>query len=221
MVYRMREPLDIETANLSYYCRSCKQKVRGQPITSPQFRSTAYDNHAWLICRCPTNACKLSFIIYDRINDRVTKVYPLPDFDPDNYLKCINKKVREDIAEGERCLHANSYKGAVTMYRRAIQNMILDKIKEPGLKNKKLYQQIDRLFEKGFITRHLKETAHEIRHFGNFGAHPQDDLLDNTTYEDAQAIEQLTFDLIQTIYVTPYKTSQMKQKRISKKKSKK
>lgn len=69
------------------------------------------------------------------------------------------------------------------------------------------------LFNEGFITKHLKDTSHEIRHFGNFGAHPQDDILDETTREGAEAVDRLTWDLMRTIYITPFETEKLKSKR--------
>ncbi len=210
----MREEFDVKTANLSYYCRECKQTVRGIPLTTPQFHINSYSDEPWLIVRCPTKLCELSFIIFDPLNDRVRRVYPLADFEAKNYHKAIPEKVREDIAEAEICLYADAYKGAVVMFRRAVQNIILNKIKDLEIKKKKLWEQIDRLFTEGLITKDLKESAHEIRHFGNVGAHPTDDELDQTTKEDAEAIEQLTFSLIGAIYITPFKTKQMQDKRL-------
>lgn len=216
MSYRIHEPIDIEKINLSYYCRGCKQQVRGIPLTDPQYRISPMSDEPWLIVKCPTHLCELSFVIYDKLNDRVRRVYPLPSFDPSDYHEAIPEKVREDLAEADRCFHADAYKAAVTMNRRAIQRIVLDKIKDPEIKKKKLWAQIDALFEKGFITKDLKETAHEIRHFGNFGAHPSDDLLDNTTLEDSKIIDRLTIDLIRTIYIVPFETNKLKDKRTKK-----
>lgn len=209
----MHEPVDIKKINLSYFCRGCKQTVRGIPLTEPQYHISAHSDEPWLVARCPTHLCKLSFVIYDKLNDRIKRVYPLPSFDPGNFHKAIPSKVREDLAEADRCLHADAYKGAVSMNRRAIQRIVLDKIKDSSIKKKKLWEQINELFKAGFITKHLKETADEIRHFGNFGAHPSDDELDNTTYDDAKMVDSLTWDLVRTIYVTPYQTEQLKSKR--------
>lgn len=217
MVYSIHEPFDINKANLSYFCRGCKQIVRGVPVTDPVYHISPYSDNPWLICRCPTHLCELSFVIYDKLNDRVSHVYPLPDFDPNDYHEAIPEKVREDLAEAARCLYADAYKGAVSMCRRAIQRIILDKIKDPTLKNKKLWEQIDELFNAGFITKHLKEAAHEIRHFGNFGAHPSNDILDDTTYEDAKEVDGLTWDLVRAIYITPYHTNELKRKRVENK----
>jgi len=216
MAYRTHEPLDVKEINLSYYCRGCHQQVRGIPLTEPQYHISEYDDDPWLVVRCPTRLCELSFVIYDRLNDCVRRVYPFPSFDPSDYHKAIPQKIREDLAEADRCYHADAYKAAVTMNRRAVQRIVLDKIKDSEIKKKKLWEQIDALFDAGLITKDLKETAHEIRHFGNFGAHPSDDQLDNTTCEDAELVDRLTMDLIRTIYIVPFETSKLKGKRIKK-----
>jgi len=216
MVHKIYEPVELDKINLSYLCRGCKQRVRGIPLTGPQYRTSSMSNNPWLIVKCPTHLCELSFIIYDKLNDRVRRVYPLPSFDPSDYHEAIPEKVREDLAEADRCYHADAYKAAVTMNRRSIQRIVLDKIKDPEIKKKKLWEQIDALFKAGLITKDLKETAHEIRHFGNFGAHPSDDQLDNTTWEDAKIVDRLTMDLIRTIYVVPFETNQLKDKRTKK-----
>lgn len=213
MAHRTSEALSVDDLDLSYYCRGCKQKVRGVPLTTPQYSRNGLDDDPWLVCKCPTKFCELSFIIYDNLNREIRRVYPLPDFDADDLHEAIPLKVREDIAEAKRCFYADAYRAAVTMYRRAVQNIILHKIKDPTIKNKRLWEQIDELFKKGFITSYLKDTAHEIRHFGNFGAHPSDDILDNTTYDDANIISNLVRDLVVAIYVTPYETDKLKKRR--------
>ncbi len=209
----MHEQIDINEINLSYFCRECKNTVRGIPLTKPVFHISEYSDNPWLIVRCPNRLCELSFIIYDRLNDRVRKVYPLPGFSINDYHQAIPKKIREDIAEADNCFYAGAYKGTVVMLRRAVQNIVLDKIKNKSIKNKKLWEQIDLLFDGGFITKHLQESAHEIRHFGNFGAHPVDDTLDKTTIEEAKMVDRLTHDLIRAIYISPYETDQLKKKR--------
>lgn len=217
MAHRLYEPINVEDMNLSYYCRGCHQQVRGVPITDAKYRSGGIsENEAWVICKCPSPHCELSFVIYDKLNERVRRVYPFSTFDPANYHEAIPEKIREDLAEADRCYHADAYKAAVTMNRRAIQRIVLDKIKDPEIRKKKLWEQVDALFDAGIITKDLKETAHKIRHFGNFGAHPNDDQLDNTTQKDAELVDRLTMDLIRTIYIVPFETNQLKDKRIKK-----
>lgn len=213
MAYRMHEPINVSEINLSYFCRKCKETVRGIPLTNPVYHISEYDDDPWLIVRCPNRLCELSFVIYNRLNDRIFQVFPLPGFDADDYHQAIPERIRQDIAEADMCFYAGAYRSTVVMLRRAVQNIVIDVIKDEKIKDKKLWEQIDALFDAGFITKHLKETAHEIRHFGNFGAHPSDDKLDKTTREEAQMVDRLTHDLLRTIYITPYETEQLKQKR--------
>lgn len=209
----MHKQIDIRDINLSYYCRGCHQQVRGIPLTEPQYHISEYNDDPWLIVRCPTRLCELSFVICDKLNDCVRRVYPLPSFEPSGYHRAIPEKIREDLAEADRCYHADAYKAAVAMNRRAIQRIILDKIKDQEIRKKNLWEQIDVLFNAGLITKDLKETAHEIRHFGNFGAHPRDDQLDNTSWEDAKLVDRLIMDLIRLIYIVPFETEVLKSKR--------
>jgi hypothetical protein len=213
MAFRMGESIDTDKINLSYRCRECGQIVRGIPLTKPVYRSNYSNNEAWLIVKCPNDSCELSFVIYNQLNDKIFQVFPLSDFNANDYHKSIPLVIREDLAEASRCFYAGSYKGAVVMYRRALQNIVLDKIKDSSMKNKKLWEQIDALFKEGYITKHLKDSAHEIRHFGNFGAHPSEDTLDKTTREETAIIERLTFDLIRTIYINPFETESLISKR--------
>ena len=213
MASGVHEPIDVNKINLSYFCRGCKQMVRGIPLTEPVYYINKYQDNPWLIVKCPNRLCELSFVIYDRLNDRIREVYPLAGFDPDDYPNAIPLKVREDIAEAGRCFYAGAYKGTMVMLRRAVQNIVLDKINDKSISDKELWKQIDELFNEGLITKHLKDSAHEIRHFGNFGAHPSNDNLDKTTREEAEIVVKLTRDLINAIYITPFETEQLKKKR--------
>jgi hypothetical protein len=139
-------------------------------VTEAKYRGGGFgEQSAWIICKCPTPHCELSFVIYDKLNERISTVYPFSTFDSDNYHEAIPKKIREDLAEADRCFHAAAYKAAVTMNRRAIQRLVLDKIKTSEIEKKNLWEQIGALFDVGLITKQLLDTAHEIRQFGNFG----------------------------------------------------
>lgn len=205
--------MDVKDMNLSYYCRGCKQQVRGIPLGSPQYEGSGSDNTAWLICRCPTKYCVLSFVMYDELNSRICQVLPWSSFDEKDFHQSIPKTIREDIAESKKCFHAGAYKAALAMSRRAIQSIVVDQIKEEGIEKKRLVEQIDELFDRGLIIASLKDAAHEVRHFGNFGAHPSDDSLDNTTRDDAEAVESLLTDLVVAIYITPSNVAELKKKR--------
>lgn len=213
MTHKIYEQDDVKKMNLSYFCRGCKQTVMGQAVTEPQYPSRSDDTECWLICRCPTHLCDLTFVIYDRLNSRVRRTYPFSGFDASDYHQSIPENIREDLAEADRCFAADAYKGAMVLLRRVVQDIVLDRIEDPIIRNKNLWEQIDELSNNGLITKYLKETAHEIRHFGNFGAHPNDDSLNKTTSEEVEIVDSLTRDLIRAIYITPFNTDKLKNKR--------
>jgi hypothetical protein len=67
--------------------------------------------------------------------------------------------------------------------------------------------------QKGLVTNAIKETADEVRFFGDYGAHTQDDDLDAVQEDDASAIRQLTFQLLMAIYITPFDTQKLRRRR--------
>jgi hypothetical protein len=79
---------------------------------------------------------------------------------------------------------------------------------KPSLKG-----EVDDLLSKGLITKSLHDAAHEIRYFGNFGAHPRDDGLVNINDEDARQLLQLTADFLVDIYIRPHQTAELVKKR--------
>lgn len=72
------------------------------------------------------------------------------------------------------------------------------------------------MYKRGLITKSLRDAAHEIRYFGNFGAHPQKDDLDNVTYEDAKTIWNLTSSFLMDLYIRPSRIKNLTDKRQNK-----
>ena len=80
-------------------------------------------------------------------------------------------------------------------------------------RTKNLFELIDLLREKGFITRDLHDSSHEIRAFGNYGAHIQNDGLDAVTAEDAADVRSVTWQFLHSIYVAPSETRRLRERR--------
>lgn len=200
---------DIEKFNLDLNCPYCGHLVRAIPQTTPIYRSCDItDTEAYLIVRCPRKFCGISFVIYDRLNNRVSRIFPHPNCDVSDFHEAIPEKIRQDFAEANKCLYGGSNKGVVVMCRRVMQLIAIDKNAEGD----KLFEQIGSLFSKGLITQSLKDTAHEIRYFGNFGAHPTDDELDNITREESRIILDLVWEFLMDLYIRPFKTSKLTNK---------
>lgn len=204
----MREfETDAKNFNLDLICPHCGYRVRATAVAGPV--CSVLDTYAFLICKCPRQLCDAFFVNYDRVNRHVTQVFPYPKTTSTNFHNAIPGSIREDFAEAKRCYFAEAFKGVVVLCRRIMQSIAKDK----GIKEEKLYNAIDEMMSKGLITKNLCDAAHEIRHFGNFGAHPQDDQLDNTSRENARLIIELTEDFLRDLYVRPYQIEELSNKR--------
>lgn len=205
---------DVNKFELDLHCPECGHLVRAIPQTQPVYHiSASSDTAAYLIVRCPRRLCALAFVIYDRLNNCVSKVFPYPDCATSDFHKSIPENIRKDFAEARKCWFADSNKGVVVLCRRVMQLIAIDK----GAKGDKLVAQIDSLFSKGLITKNLRDAAHEIRYFGNFGAHPRDDGLDNISNKDAKAVIRLTNEFLTDLYIRPFETDELTKKRKQKK----
>ncbi len=201
---------DVKKFELDLHCPRCGHLVRAIPQTQPIYHiSETSDTHAYLVVRCPRHLCALAFVIYDRLNRCVDRVFPYPDCRASDFHESIPENIREDFAEARKCWFAGSNKGVVVLCRRVMQLIAIDK----GAEGDKLIDQIDSLFSKGLITKSLHDAAHEIRYFGNFGAHPRNDGLDNISNDDTKIVTRLTNQFLTDLYIRPFETGKLTEKR--------
>lgn len=200
---------DPKNFSLDLTCPRCRHLVRAQLESGPIYRLAQSDQYAFLICRCPRSSCDVLFVKYDRLNNCVAQVFPYPDISAADYHKSIPEAIREDFAEAQRCYFGQAHIATVAMCRRAMQRIAQNK----GAKGDNLREEIDDLFSKGLITKNLRDAAHEVRHFGNFGAHPRDDGLDTISPEDSESVLRMTNEFLLDLYIRPYETAELSKKR--------
>ena len=222
MNHRERNPDSIEELkrrNLSVECPYCHMDIIAEPVTEPVVKS----DYVYFVALCPHHKdygryCKPFFLVYQPLNDCITERYPLPKYQWATYHESIPDNIRQDYAESMKCLGATAYKATVALCRRTIEAVCWNKIgddikKEFKEKDIKLWMLIDKLKEKGLITEDLRQTAHEIRHLGNYGAHFQDDELDTVKIDEAREIQEFVGHLLSNLYITPYKTTKRREQR--------
>lgn len=201
---------DVAKFELEMQCPRCGLRVRAVPETKPVYRIGEHtDTEAYLIVRWPCKLCGVAFAVYDRLNKRVMKVFPFLRTSAADFHPAIPEKIREDYAEARRCWYGGAHKGVVVMSRRAMQQIALNK----GATGHNLVHQIKDMLATGLITRSLHDAAHEVRFFGNFGAHPQDDVLDNISPDEAKAVMAIVEHFMDDLYVRPFDTAQLTEKR--------
>jgi len=109
----------------------------------------------------------------------------------------VPKNVLDDYVEAMSTFNINAFKASSVMTRRALQQALEDKGAKKGLS---LAAQIDELKEKGLLSDATANLAHGVRQFGNFGAHPNDDLLAQVTSEDARIALDITKKILKELY---------------------
>jgi hypothetical protein len=172
------------------------------------------------VAYCPNierERCDPIFCVYEDLNNEIIRVYPSPGVDANRMHEAIPENMRQDFAEARRCLHCQAFKGCVVMCRRVVDALACDKLgsdaKRDDGQTKRLTKLIEMLLERGLITKAIKDTADEIRFFGDYGAHTQDDGLDAVSMDDAKTVLTLTYELIKAIYVTPFEAQKLRKKR--------
>jgi hypothetical protein len=119
----------------------------------------------------------------------------------DKFTEFVPKEVISDYEEGLRCLSSNSPKAAVSMFRRSLQDSLLNLGADENLD---LIAQIKAVSK---LTDDIKDWAHNIRIFGNWGAHPQKDLLKDADMEKAQEVREFIEEFFNYVYVMPGKVA--------------
>jgi len=76
-----------------------------------------------------------------------------------------------------------------------------------------LHEKIRNLLDQGFISSEIFEILNEIRYFGNYGAHPNNDLLGDVTPDDSSLVLEVTLHMIKHIYEIPEKIRKLRLRR--------
>lgn len=118
----------------------------------------------------------------------------------------VPNDVLADFKEGVVCLHHKCNKAAVSMFRRSLQSALLER----GADAKS--DLIDQIKSATFLTDDIKDWAHNIRIFGNWGAHPQDDNLKDVDSKLAEETKSFLEEFFNYVYLMPARVANARQK---------
>jgi len=111
--------------------------------------------------------------------------------------KPVPQEVLHEYIEAVKAYNVGAYRAAVVMARRALQQAVEDK---GASKKRRLHEQINELFEKGLLDKATKSLADGVRYFGNYGAHPREDLLSQVTKDDAELAIKVLRQILIKLY---------------------
>ncbi|MFH1173244.1 MAG: DUF4145 domain-containing protein, partial [bacterium] len=118
----------------------------------------------------------------------------------------VHATILEDFKEGVVCLHNKCSRAAVAMFRRSLQSALLEHGANPA------EDLIDQIKNAGFLTQDIKDWAHNIRIFGNWGAHPQDDNLKDVDEKTAEETQSFLEEFFNYVYVMPSRVADARKK---------
>lgn len=191
-------------------CPHCEAKTHLVLIHNEHHIAGNGDQYNYVTFRC--KPCKkLSVRVYHSSQnpysreqnlsmERWVSRFPSGDTAPnEKFTAHVPAEVLEDYVEGLICLAAGADKAAVGMFRRAMQNAMIDLGADQKL------DLIGQIKAVGKLTDDIKDWAHNVRIFGNWSAHPQTDLLKDITPELAHEVKELLEEFMNYVYVMPGK----------------
>lgn len=129
----------------------------------------------------------------------------------------VSPDVLEDFRSALKCFEFGEYRASAAMARRCLQTSILE---FGAASSESLFGQIDSLHTKrpDRFTKDIKDWAHEIRLFGNWGAHPDEDGLKDVDKDTAAQVIDFLKAYFEYVYKLPREVENARKKRLSKEK---
>lgn len=149
--------------------------------------------HRW---QCPSCAFVHKVVVGD-MAPVLIKVEAVTIFKEPVSLRRMNAGVAADFREGIRAANAGCPRAATVMIRRGLERACLDAGADKRLP---LFKKIEKLEADGFITKLQAGSAHLVRSIANqYGAHPEDDGLDDVSAEELETLVRLAVAVVEGI----------------------
>lgn len=165
---------------------------------------------SWKIFSCQNPACqRLILVEVDRKTAAITlRIYPQGTYELAASLP-VSQEVRSEYREAGHCLAVGCHLASMTMSRRVLQRCL----KVQKFEQRNLVEQIDAAKADGTIPRRYHVLADEIRHYGNIGAHPDDDKAELVNEPNAKQLLKFVELLIHEFYELPAQAAALTQQR--------
>jgi len=208
----INELLNKQCADFIDECPHCGARAHLVLVSNEHHSAKSRDQYNYVIFRCkPCKKLTLK-VFHSKQNPYDEKQnleisgwvaqYPNGNtYAQEKFVEFVPKAAISDYEEGLRCLSVNSPRAAVGMFRRSLQDALIQ------LGADQQAELIDQIKIIPKLTDEIKDWAHNIRIFGNWGAHPQKDLLKNVDMEKANEVKDFTDEFFNYVYVMPGKVA--------------
>jgi hypothetical protein len=206
----------------SFFCPHCGTKAqfnlifpniagqneenRDKQIKKASFEVRTVESHLYKIWRC--QVCHRLTFRARRVpkygQDEIIGQFPSNIRLDTDFGETVSPGILDDFASAIKCFEFNEYRASAALCRRSLQSSLLEQKADP---KKKLVDQIDELNSKNpdRFTNDIKDWAHQIRVFGNWGAHPDNDGLKDVDEPTAQEIIDFMKSYFKYVYEMPAK----------------
>lgn len=116
-------------------------------------------------------------------------------------------EILKDYEEALKCQSISAHRASCAMFRRALQGALLQIGADPKLD---LIKQIEAL---SVLPSDVKDWAHQIRIFGNWGAHPDKDNLKDVGGDDVSEAHDFMSKFLLYMFIMPEKVKLSRQRR--------
>ncbi len=119
----------------------------------------------------------------------------------------VDNQVLSDYQEALKCKSIGAYRASCSMFRRSLQSSLL----VLGANHKlDLIKQIESLDN---LPADIKDWSHQIRIFGNWGAHPDADNLKNVDGDDVSEAHDFVSKFLTYMFIMPEKVKLSRERR--------
>jgi hypothetical protein len=125
----------------------------------------------------------------------------------------VPSEILHDYDEALKCQSIAANRASCAMFRRSLQGALVRIGADPKLD---LIRQIESL---DMLPKDVKDWAHQIRIFGNWGAHPDKDNLKDVDSDDVSEVHDFMSKFLLYIFIMPEKVKLSREKRDKKTKS--
>ena len=119
----------------------------------------------------------------------------------------VPAEILKDYEEALQCQSIGAIRASCSMFRRALQASLLKIGADPKLD---LVKQIEAL---GSLPKDVKDWAHQVRIFGNWGAHPDKDNLKEVGEGDVSEAHDFMSKFLLYVFIMPEKVKLSRQRR--------
>ncbi len=122
-------------------------------------------------------------------------------------LQYIPDEIFSDYKEALKCKSIGANRASCAMFRRSLQSALIEL---DASENDDLINQIDKLEA---LPKDIKDWAHQIRIFGNWGAHPDKDKLKEVNVEEVAETHDFISKFFVYMFIMPRKVEESRKRR--------